>query len=81
MRSTFLISNSLALSSPPQALLLSFFPELSSTSEKFMMLNKRRRWFHSSHVKLPSVNVSASWVFSLNIFDLDLGVQIGSVKQ
>ena len=30
-RSNFLISNSLALTLPPQALLLSFFPELSST--------------------------------------------------
>ena len=28
---------------------------------QFMMLNKRRRWFHSSHVKLPLVNMSASW--------------------
>ena len=59
----------------PKALLLSF-PELSSTGcsavlierkwqqegmGKFLILNKRRRWFHSSRVKLPSVNVSASW--------------------
>ena len=62
----FFISNSLASISPPQALLLSFFPELSSTwcsvflqeskwlqenIEKFMLLNKRRRWLHSSRVK------------------------------
>ena len=76
-RSNFLISHSLALSLPPQALLLSFFPELSSKRclaffyvmkkkaagniEKFIMLNKRRRWFHSSRVKLPLVNMSASW--------------------
>ena len=29
--------------------------------EKFMMLNKRGRWFHSSRVKLPLVNMSVSW--------------------
>ena len=26
-----------------------------------MMFNKRRRWFHSSRVKFPLVNISASW--------------------
>ena len=29
--------------------------------EKFMMFNKRRRWSHSSRVKLPLVILSASW--------------------
>ena len=28
---------------------------------KLLMLNKWRRWFHSSRVKLPFVSVSASW--------------------
>ena len=28
---------------------------------KWLMLNKHRRWFHSSRVKFPSVSVSASW--------------------
>ena len=28
---------------------------------KMLILNKRRRWFHSSRVKLPSVSMSASW--------------------
>ena len=44
-----------------------------------MIFNKRRRWSHSSRVKLPLVNISASW-FLVNMFDLDLGVQIDSVK-
>ena len=37
------------------------------------MFDKRRRWFHSSRVKLPLVNTSASWFFGVNIFDLDFG--------
>ena len=28
---------------------------------KMLILNKRRRWFHSSRVKLPFVRMSASW--------------------
>ena len=28
---------------------------------KFMMLNRCKRWFHSSRVKLPLVNMSAIW--------------------
>ena len=31
------------------------------TSRKFMTFNKRRRWFHSSHVKLPLLNMSTIW--------------------
>ena len=31
-------------------------------------------------VKLPFVSMSASWVFGVNIFDLDLWVQVDSVK-
>ena len=42
---------------------------------------KRRRWFHSSWVKLNLVNKSSSWVFGVNIFDLDFCVQVDSVKQ
>ena len=45
------------------------------------MLNRRRRLHHSSRVKCPLLNKSASWVFGVNIFDLDLGVQVDSVKQ
>ena len=29
--------------------------------KKFMVFNKRRRWSHSSRVKLPLVDMSASW--------------------
>ena len=28
---------------------------------KLLMLNKQKRWFHSSHVKFPFVSMSASW--------------------
>ena len=31
--------------------------------ERFMMFNKRRRWSHSSRVKFPLVDMSASWFF------------------
>ena len=54
---------------------------LQENIEKFMMLNKRRRWFYSSRVKLPLVYISASWVFGVNIFHLDFGFQIDSVEQ
>ena len=53
---------------------------LQENTGQFMMFNKRRRWFQSSRVKFPLVNMSASWVFGVNIFDLDLGVQVDSVK-
>ena len=34
---------------------------LQEKTEKLIMLNKRRRWLHSSRVKLPLVHISASW--------------------
>ena len=34
---------------------------LQDNIEKFKMLSKWRRWFHSSRVKLPLVSMSASW--------------------
>ena len=43
-----------------------------------MMFNRQRRWFQSSRVKLPFVKMSASWVFGINVFDLDFG---NSVKR
>ena len=44
------------------------------------MSNKHKRWFHSSRVKFPFVNMSSSWFFGVNVFDLDLGVQIDSTS-
>ena len=35
---------------------------------KWLMLNKHKRWFHSSRVKFP--------FFGVNVFDLDFGVQL-----
>ena len=37
----------------------------------WLILNKLNKWFHSSRVKFPFVNMSASWVFGVNVFDLD----------
>ena len=48
---------------------------LQENIEEFMIFNKRRRWSHSSRVKLSLVNMSASW------FLVDLGVQIDSVVE
>ena len=45
------------------------------------MLSKHKRWFHSSRVKFPLITMSASWVFGVNVFDLDLGVQIDAIEQ
>ena len=41
-------------------------------------VRKHKKWFHSSRVKFSFVSVSASWFFGVNVFDLDLGVQIDS---
>ena len=35
------------------------------------MLNKQRRWFHSSRVKLPLVKIVGELVFGIDAFDLD----------
>ena len=81
--------------SPPQPLLWSSIPEFSSTwyspfqlkemaardVEKFMVLNKRRRWFRSSRVKPPFGQHVRKLVLGVNILDLDFGVQVNSVKQ
>ena len=40
---------------------------LQENIEKLMMLNKRRRRFHASRVKLPLVSMSASW-FSVSTY-------------
>ena len=39
-----------------------FLKWLQEQTEKFIMLNKRRRWFHLSRVKLPLVNKFANWI-------------------
>ena len=44
---------------------------------KWLILNKRRRLFHSSRVKLPLVRM----VFGVNVTNLDFWVFIDSVKQ
>ena len=48
---------------------------------KMLILNEQRRWFHASRVKLSSVSVLSSCFFGVDVFDLNLRVQVGSVKQ
>ena len=55
--------------------------KLRENIEQFMMLNKRKRLPHSSRVKLFLVSKSASCFLSMHICDLDLWVQVDSVKQ
>ena len=45
------------------------------------MLNKHKRWFHSSRVKFPFGQHVCELFFGVNVFDLDLGVQIDYIKQ
>ena len=45
------------------------------------MLNKHKRWFHSSRVKISLGQYVCELVFGVNVFDLDFGVQIDSIKQ
>ena len=47
---------------------------------KWLMLNKHKRWFHASLVNFPLL-ICLRVGFVVNVFDLDLGVQIYSVKQ
>ena len=48
---------------------------------KWLMLNKHNRWSHSSRVKCSLCQYVCELVFGVNVFDLDLGVQINSIKQ
>ena len=43
-------------------------------------VEQTQKMIHSSRVKFPFISMSASW-FLVNVFDLDLGVQIDSIKQ
>ena len=53
---------------------------LQENIEKLILLNKRRRWFHPSRVKLPLVECQQVR-FGVYIFDLDLWFQVNSVEQ
>ena len=53
---------------------------LQENVEKFIMLNKRRRWFHSSRVKLTFVKMSTSCFFGVHTFDSDLRFQVDPVR-
>ena len=48
---------------------------------KWQILNKHKRWFRSSRVKFPSRRYVYELVRGVNLFDLDLGVQIDSIKK
>ena len=45
------------------------------------MLIKFSKWFHSSRVKWPQVGMFTSGFFGVDVFDVDLGVEINSIKQ
>ena len=69
------------LSSPESFCVLFDITSEQLVELKRLMLNKHKRWFHSSREKFPLVNMSASWFFGVDVFDLDFGVQIDSIKQ
>ena len=48
---------------------------------KELMMNKHKRWFHSSRVKFPLVKYVCELVFGVDVFDLDFGVQTDSIEQ
>ena len=54
---------------------------LQENIEKLIKLNKRRRWLHSSRVKLSLVNMSASWFLVSTYLILIFGFQVDSVEQ
>ena len=54
--------------STPESFCVLFDITLEQSVElKWLMLNKHKRWFHSSRVKFPLVSMSASW-FLVSIF-------------
>ena len=50
-----------SVSSPESFCVLFDITSEQSVELKWLMLNKPKRWFHSSRVKLPLVSMSASW--------------------
>ena len=59
----FIIGSDFAvtLSSPESFCVLFDITSEQSVKLKWLMLNKHKRWFHSSRVKFPLVSMSASW--------------------
>ena len=49
------------LSSPDSSCVIVDITSEQSVELKWLMLNKQKRWFHSSHVQFPLVSMSASW--------------------
>ena len=52
-----------------------FLTWLQENIEKLLLLNKRR-WFHSSRIKLPLVNMSASWFLVSTYFSCISGSKL-----
>ena len=91
-RSLYTIPNLRDSISLTQILLLYFSPASTSSTwfwgfllerkwlqeniERFMMSNKRRKWFHTSRVKLPLVNMSANWFLVSTYFILIWGSKL-----
>ena len=68
------------LSSPEYYCVLFDITSEHSAELKWLMLNKHKRWFHSSRVKFPLVNMSASWFLVLMYLIRIFGVQIDSIE-
>ena len=68
-------------SSPDSFCVLFDITSEHSAELEWLMLNKHKRRFHSSRVKLPLVSMSASWFLVSMYLIWILGVQIDSIEQ
>ena len=69
------------LSSPAPSCVLFVIALTLLVKLKWLMLNKHKRWFHSSRVKFLFGQYVCELVIGVNICYLNLGVQIDSIKQ
>ena len=68
------------LSSPDSSCVLFDITPEQSVGLKWRMVNKYKRWFHSSRVKFPLVSMSASWVLVSIYLIWIFWVQIDSIE-
>ena len=69
------------LSSPASSCVLFDITPRQLVELNWLMLNKHKRYFHSSRVKFPFGQYVCELDFGVNVFDLDFGVQFDSVEQ
>ena len=68
------------LSSPESCCTLFAIASEQTVELIWLMLNKHKRWFHSSRVKFPLVTMSASWFLVSMYLIWIFGVQIDSIE-